>query len=750
MNAAWFIPRRSMDDMRVAKARSKSGDNGIFSKAASDAQHLLTWLLWFAMALSFTVAGFAHAGSYEAELPAALFADPDLCRHAPCDSVLPLAERFSLRQGNPSFVKGLRDGKNGEEVVGYVFLSTDVAPEIVGYSGKPIVTLVGMDADGRISGARILKHSEPILLAGIPERDLIRYMDQYLGKPAGARFELGRAQGDYVAMDAISGATVTVIAENQMISRGSYAVARQVGLIEAVARPQARFSADNAPRDWAALVAEGSVQRLTVAPAQVGIAASEQPFIDLWFGYLNAPAIGNSVLGATGYERLMSELQPGEHAIFVIGDGSSSFKGSAFVRGGIYDRIQIAQDVDVHSFRDSDYRNLYGIRAAGAPAYRESGIFILRDASFSAAYPWRLGFLASHANAAGHSEFANFDAEYWLPAKYLQDGRPSIESRQPAWMQIWKAKRGVIAGFVALLVLTVAFYASHRYWTARARRADKRWILWPHIVVWLASVMFIGFSQLAQPSVVQVLTLVHVPFDGWRWDLFLSDPLIFLFWIFIAITIVLWGRGVFCGWLCPYGSLSELVFRAAGRLGLKRWQFALPSRWHHRLRWLKYVVLAVLVAASFHSMALAEHLAEVEPFKSTFLVHVWSRSWPFVLFWSLLMVAAIFIERPFCKYLCPLGAALAIPSRWRVFGLRRKAECATCKACTVGCGSQAIDERGRIDPTECMQCLDCMVLYHDDRACPPLAQERKRRARAGEPLTPIGRDGHFIPLRMLE
>ena len=54
-----------------------------------------------------------------------------------------------------AFVTGLRDGTGGEEVVGYVFLSTDVAPEIVGYSGKPIVTLVGMDAQGRISGARI-------------------------------------------------------------------------------------------------------------------------------------------------------------------------------------------------------------------------------------------------------------------------------------------------------------------------------------------------------------------------------------------------------------------------------------------------------------------------------------------------------------------------------------------------------------------------------------------------------------------
>ena len=97
-----------------------------------------------------------------------------------------------------------------------------------------------------------------------------------------------------------------------------------------------------------------------------------------------------------------------------------------------------------------------------------------------------------------------------------------------------------------------------------------------------------------------------------------------------------------------------------------------------------------------------------------------------------------------------ISTALALPSRFRLFGLRRKAECTTCKACAVGCGAQAIDAKGRIDPTECMQCLDCMVLYHDDHACPPLSAERKRRAKAGQPLTPIGRDGHFIPITLVE
>lgn len=711
----------------------------------------LTALLWASLWLGLLFGvGHAYAGSYEAELPAGLFASPDLCRYAPCRSVLPQADHFSLRKGQPAYVEGLHGRDGPEEVVGYVFLSTDTTPDIVGYSGKPVVTLVGMDAQGRIAGVSILRHSEPILLAGVPEDTLQRFVDQYVGKPAGAHFELGRADGANVAMDAISGATVTVLAENQMVGRGSYAVARQVGLIHAVARPQARFTDVTAPRDWASLVAEGSIGHLKVMPEQVAAPHSLEPFIDLWFGDLDAPAVAKAVLGEEGYRRLTGDLKRGDHAIFIIGSGSSSFKGSAFVRGGIYDRIQVVQDADAYQFTDADYRTLYRIEVPGAPVYAESGIFILRGSSFSAAYPWKLALLSKHGGDHGTADFANFNADYWLPSRYLEGGRPIVQAPIPGWVKIWRARARTIATFAGLLVLVALFYALHMRWAAHSRRNDKRRILWPHIAAWVVAVGFVGFAQLAQPSVVQLLTLIHAPLEGWRWDLFLSDPLIFLFWMFIAITIVLWGRGVFCGWLCPYGALSELLYRCAGRLGLRRWQFALPSRWHHRLRRLKYAVFLVLVAASFHSMALAERLAEVEPFKTTFMVHVWNRSWPFVLFWSVLVAASLFMERPFCKYLCPLGAALALPSRYRFIGLRRKAECTTCKACAVGCGSQAIDAKGRIDPTECMQCLDCMVLYHDDYACPPLSLERKRRVKAGLPLTPIGRDGRFIPFKMIE
>jgi NosR/NirI family nitrous oxide reductase transcriptional regulator len=145
-------------------------------------------------------------------------------------------------------------------------------------------------------------------------------------------------------------------------------------------------------------------------------------------------------------------------------------------------------------------------------------------------------------------------------------------------------------------------------------------------------------------------------------------------------------------------------------------------------------------------MGLAEKLAEVEPFKTTFLVGVMNRAWPYSLFVAAILGVSIFIERPYCKYICPLGASLAMPSTFRWFGLKRKQDCNSCKACAVGCGAQAIDADGRIDHRECLHCLDCMILYTDTKGCPPLAKERKRREKDGLEITPIGKNGYFIPI----
>ncbi|BAL24720.1 NosR/NirI family protein [Azoarcus sp. KH32C] len=704
---------------------------------------LLTIVVFFAPSSAF-------ADTYEAKLPAEMNSSPDLCKYVPCNEVLPGATVFSERKGQPPYVEGYSEQNGQRKLVGYVMLSTDIT-DTPAYSGKPVITLIGMDTQGHFVGVKILKHSEPILLLGIPESALVRFNQQYLGQFIGSNIEIGQSRPaeNIIGLDAISGATVTVIAQNQVMMKSGTAVARQVGILKPTIREQAKLVETGAKPDWAALVKEGSVQRLVVSTEQVGMPRGGKPFIELWFGYLNQPDIGRAILGDGPYRSLMASLKEGEHALFVIRtDGTQSFKGSGFVRGGIYDRVQIRQDGDSFTFRDLDAANLYGIAAPGAPAFTESSIFIIRSKAFSAAYPWKFVFLGNRVDrATGARSFANFDTEYWLPATYLQGGRPEVVKPDAPWVRVWKTRAVEIGLFVALLLAVATVYALRDRLTRRATR-NRRWPVNAFKYSgWLISIGFVGFGMLAQPSVTQVLTWFHALLFHWTWELFLSDPFIFLFWIFIIITVFVWGRGLFCGWLCPFGSLSELLYRVGRLVGLKRFQFQLPRKWHNRLKWVKYGVFFGLLTVSVFSMGLAEKLAEIEPFKTTFLVGLFNRSWPYTLFASTLLGLSIFIERPFCKYLCPLGASLAMPSTFRWFGLKRKQECNSCKACAVGCGSQAIDEDGRIDHRECLHCLDCMILYTDAHACPPLSQERKRRTKGGLSLTPIGADGYFIPIK---
>jgi NosR/NirI family transcriptional regulator, nitrous oxide reductase regulator len=178
------------------------------------------------------------------------------------------------------------------------------------------------------------------------------------------------------------------------------------------------------------------------------------------------------------------------------------------------------------------------------------------------------------------------------------------------------------------------------------------------------------------------------------------------------------------------------------RKAVKVPQLKIPWAVHERLWPIKYIIFLVLFGVSLGSLAFAEVLAEVEPFKTAIILR-FMREWWFVAFALALIGAGLFVERFFCRYLCPLGAALAIPGRMRMFDwLKRYRECGNpCKRCFNECPVEAIHPEGHINPNECISCLHCQVLYHHDRKCPVKIQRRVKREKSMAMAKPTIRPG---------
>jgi NosR/NirI family nitrous oxide reductase transcriptional regulator len=296
---------------------------------------------------------------------------------------------------------------------------------------------------------------------------------------------------------------------------------------------------------------------------------------------------------------------------------------------------------------------------------------------------------------------------------------------EPIWIGVWHERVfpiAVLGAGLVFLTLVLIF----QDWLARRSKL----LLYVRDGFLLFTLFFIGWYGLAQLSVVNVLTFSHSIMHGFQWESFLIDPLMFILWAFVAVTLLLWGRSVYCGWLCPFGALQELTFQLARRF--KRLPFfEMPQAVHERLWALKYIILLVLFGASLQSLSQAEYLAEVEPFKTAVTLR-WGREWGFVLFAAAMVLVSAFNRKFYCKYLCALGAALTIPGKFRIFDwLRRHRECGRpCQVCARECEVQAIRKNGEINANECHYCLDCQVTYWNDRKCPPEVERRRRRQKS--------------------
>ncbi len=626
----------------------------------------------------------------------------------------------------------------GKKIVGYSF-QTAQQVDIPAYSGQPVNTLVTIDAKGFIKDAWVVEQHEPILLVGIPVQKLYDFAHQYVTKSVAEHVEVGTGKN---TVDGISSATVTSMVVNQSIMHAAKKVAEEVGILKKTAAESMPHALVKMklfkPEDWQALTGDGSIRRLHLTRAQVddgfkGTAAQnvdtatpgekQDTFIDLYYTYLDAPTIGQNLLGKEQFQWLLKKLKPGEQAVAIMGRGMYSFKGSGYVRGGIFDRVKVSQGMIGINFRDLDYYRLSDIYAKGHPDFDEMAIFIIRQHyDFDPGAMWHLQLLVKRATGPLDSVFHTFSASYQIPEKYItRPPAPVVVKPLPVWAKIWQARifQVAIVAFSLVLLMAIIFMQDLLVRRPRLLHNLRRGYL-------IYTLFYIGWYSLGQLSVENVFTFTHALMGKFRWDVFLMDPVIFMLWGFTAATILLWGRGVFCGWLCPFGALQELINELARKFKVK--QYELPFAVHERLWAVKYIILLALFGLSLQSVSMAEKAAEVEPFKTTIMLF-FQREWWFVAYAITLLFISIFTRKVYCRYICPLGAALAIPTKLRLFDwLKRRKECGQpCQLCAVECEIQAIHPDGKINANECHHCLDCQMTYHDEKKCPPLVNKNKRR-----------------------
>ncbi|MEL6998280.1 MAG: 4Fe-4S binding protein [Pseudomonadota bacterium] len=630
------------------------------------------------------------------------------------------------------------------DAAGYVFETGPIAP-LPGFSGAPIHVLVTLQSNGRLLRAELLEHNEPVFVSGLGEAPFHAFMRQYRGLSifdsitVGVPYGAGdRAASGHVYLDGVTKATASVRIAHESILAAALDVARSQmqGL---AAGPAPDPVQDGDAILWDDLVARGLAQRRLILNREVqasfagtlweddDIEAAEDPdgvFLDLWIIDVGPRAIAAGVLNAeTMAERdQFMSIATEDEPILLLANGRHGLVSEAFVRNTAPDLISATQDGLPVALRDADFE------IALAPGVPEFDHMLMlrtdRRLGFDPTRPWELSIRAVRTHGMFHPEIGTRDFAVTLGTDAAFFNRPEVRTPLPVWVEsllarIWDL--AVLGLGLALLVLVLA--------RALTRFASMPGFRPVRLAFLAAMVVFVGWWGQGQLSIVTVTGVLRTALDGGSFAFLLYDPFSLVIWGVALAALVVWGRGLFCGWLCPYGALQELS-HALGR-ALRLPEIRVRDDWDRRLKWVKYGVLGALIGAAVLAPAANDALAEVEPFK-TAITTGFDREWGYVLYAAFWLVLGLVVFKAFCRYLCPLGAFLAIGGLVRRWDwIPRRAECGTpCQLCKVRCSYNAIERDGRIRYDECFQCLDCVTIHEDTRTCVPLVLAAKRRTAA--------------------
>ena len=591
------------------------------------------------------------------------------------ERVVSAADRFTERQGQPPVFHAYRvDPVTGQETLtGYAFLTSDLPPEQRGFDGA-IEVLVGMDLGGVLTGIAVTRYNESLRRSRGDFLARGGFQEQFTGKSILDAFQVRRD------VDGITGATITVDA----MSRGIRNAAREVAVAHRLGSVSA---ASEAPLLDAVSVALEELERLSWTEMllrglgqQLLVLDDDRTATDLTLVYLRDEAVADILIGPGILEEALEGAGPlaGERHLVLAGvDGPLA---GALNLG----RLSIVQAGDTVGIGPQEVL-LFGPPREGKLDGQVGFVRILLvDRAVDMTQPFtfvldlRPGLGLFSTEYPGEREVAaqTERAAVELSALSLADDEEETVLSRTLAGTSWAR----VAALLALLSLATAAFMTKRAWL--------RWVTLG------ATLVFLGIIDKGFLSVSHITSVIRVgP------EVLLADLPLLLLVTFTVVTTLLWGR-VFCGFLCPFGVLQDLLERI-----VPRWRRHLVSgSLHRRAALAKYAVLALVVSPAVlgDGVSLFQYF---EPFGTVFFA---SRS---VLLWTIaagILVASAIVPRFYCRYVCPLGAALALGSLLSPFRIRRVEQCGVCKVCEQRCPTRAIDG-AEIDFKECVRCNVCEI-----------------------------------------
>jgi len=669
-------------------------------------------------------------------------------RQSVLNQVVPGADRFDSASGTPPVRKAFK----GDSLIAYVFMNTDLPPPIFGYAG-PIETVIGMTPDGTLTGVRVTEYHETYMRTRGDFLHTPGFQEQFSGKSVGDAYQVRED------VDGISRVTISVRA----MARGVRQSARQVAAAYMrMPAPTDEPVEDLTSLNWFAMRARGVAPRF-----EVNDSSRDTP-LGVSVMHLETEALGRYLVGDLyNYMQRAAEERGGVDEMLL------------YVVDGVRPRLETEQGWSIEQDGKTFVVPSGDVRMLGAPwegilqgETSMVGVILLSADDVDVSRPMTVHYdggselgtymveytseRAKEVMAEAAAEAASAEAlEAAAAAPVETASAPDADASQP--VSATAAPADAASGPAEAQATTIgpdpraAFSDLDIYELEETQQsvlerllADASWarMSWIALVIGLAVLAFftkkaaLRWVSLAATFIVLgyvdggFLSVSHITAAIWVGpSVFLGDLALLVMITFTIVAVIFFGR-IFCGYLCPFGALQDFI----DAIVPKRFQKELPRNVHRVALKAKYGILAIIVLPALMGSETSLY-QYFEPFGTVFSIG------PSRLLWTIagaILLSSAIVPRFYCRYMCPLGAALALGSVVSLNRIRRVEQCGYCKVCEQKCPTGAIDG-AKVDFKECVRCNVCEieliqktgVCRHDMEAIRPRLVQLKTRTPAG-------------------